>query len=104
MLTIRHNTVFNEFGQTDAISLFEDFGQQKDCLIENNLVAGGGYTIYGGQNTGGIPVTNIIIRNNRFSTRFFPQSGSYGPVTALGAASGGNVWSGNVWHETGLPL
>ena len=40
-------------GQTDAISLFEDFGVEANVMISNNLVAGGGYTIYGGQNPGG---------------------------------------------------
>ena len=49
-LRIVHNTVFNPNDQTDAISLFEDFGVEANVIIDNNLVAGGGYAIYGGQN------------------------------------------------------
>ena len=52
-LAIIHNTIFNAHGQTDAISLFEDFGTEANREISDNLVAGGGYTIYGGQNPGG---------------------------------------------------
>ena len=47
-LTIRHNTVFVNLDQTDAISLFEDFGVEANKLIKDNLVAGGDYSIYGG--------------------------------------------------------
>ena len=39
-LAIIHNTVFNPHGQTDAISLFEDFGTEGNVTITGNLVAG----------------------------------------------------------------
>ncbi len=48
-LAIQHNTVLNKYGQTDAISLFEDFGVEANVLITGNLMAGGGYTVYGGR-------------------------------------------------------
>ena len=51
-LSIIGNTVLNDYGQTDAISLFQDFGREANRLIQGNLVAGGGYTIYGGANAG----------------------------------------------------
>ena len=47
-MTIRHNTIFNSHDQTDAISLFQDFGNQANRTIDDNLVAGGGYSVYGG--------------------------------------------------------
>lgn len=100
-LTIRHNTVFNPNGQTDAISLFEDFGVEANVVITGNLVAGGGYTIYGGQNAGGPQAYNIVITNNRFSTIYYSQSGYYGYITAFDASAPGNVWSGNIWDHTG---
>jgi hypothetical protein len=103
-LTIQHNTVFNPNGQTDAISLFEDFGAEANVLITDNLVAGGGYTIYGGQNPGGQQAYNIRITNNRFSTIYFSQSGSFGYVTAFDPTAPGNVWSGNIWDSSGAPL
>ena len=103
-LTIRHNTIFNSFNQTDAISLFEDFGVEANRVIDNNLVAGGGYTIYGGQNPGGPISHDVKITNNRFSRIYFPNGGYYGPVTAFNPAAPGNQWSGNVWDDTGKPV
>ena len=90
-LTIRHNTVFNQHSQTDAVSLFQDFGPQSNRLITNNLLAGGGYTLYAGANPGKeSTATNIVVTNNRFSTKFYPRGGSYGPYTAY-ASGQGNV-------------
>ena len=103
-LTIRHNTILNKFDQTDAISLFEDFGAQANRVIDGNLLAGGGYTIYGGANPGGSKTSNIRITNNRVSNLYFPQGGSYGPVTAFDGSGPGNAWSGNVWDSTGAAL
>jgi len=102
-LTIRHNTVLNSFTQTDAISLFQDFGPQNNRLIENNLVAGGAYAIYGGSD-GSSGSSNVIIRNNVFSRIYFANCGQYGPIAHFNAGSNGNVWSGNVWDVTGLPV
>jgi Protein kinase domain len=103
-LTIEHNTVFNPNGQTDAISLFEDFGVEANVLITGNLVAGGGYTIYGGQNAGGPRAYNIRITDNRFSTMYYSRSGFFGYVTAFDPSAPGNVWSGNIWDTTGQPV
>ena len=103
-LRIVHNTVFNPNDQTDAISLFEDFGVEANVIIHNNLVAGGGYAIYGGQNPGGPKAYNIRITNNRFSTIYYPQCGSFGYIAAFDAGGPGNVWSGNVWDNTGASV
>jgi hypothetical protein len=103
-LAIQHNTVFNPNGQTDAVSLFEDFGVEANVVINNNLLAGGGYVVYGGQNPGGPQAHNIQITNNRFSTIYYPQSGYYGYITAFNPHAPGNVWSGNVWDSNNKPL
>ena len=103
-LTIRGNTVLNRFSQTDAISLFQDFGLEANRLITGNLVAGGGYTIYGGDNRNFGRTYNIKITNNRFSTIYFPNSGYYGPYAAYDPAGSGNEFSGNVWDNTGQPV
>ncbi len=103
-LTIRHNTIFDQIGQTDAVGLFEDFGVQANRTIDSNLLAGGSYTIYGGQNTGGPPTYNIRITNNRISTIYFPKGGYWGPATAYSATGTGNTWSGNVWDSTGAAI
>jgi hypothetical protein len=104
LLTIAHNTAFTNYQQTDAISLFEDFGAQANRVITGNLLAGGGYAIYGGQNTGGPTATNIRITNNRIATRIFPNGGFYGPVAYFNTHGAGNTWTGNVWDGTGAAV
>ena len=49
-LTIEDNTIFNSLGQTDAISLDPATSgvPVANKTIENNFLAGGGYSIYGG--------------------------------------------------------
>ncbi len=103
-LTVKHNTVFVNFPQTDAISLFEDFGVEANKLIEDNLVAGGSYTIYGGQNSGGPQTYNIQIIDNRFARLYYHNSGQFGPGAAFNPKGRGNVWSGNVWDNTTSPI
>jgi hypothetical protein len=99
-LTINLNTILISSGQTDAIGLFEDFGVQQNRTITNNLLAGGGYTIYGGQ-TSAAATSNIVIQGNRFSSIYFPASGSAGPVAYFDPTGTGNVWSGNYWDNSG---
>ena len=101
-LTIEHNTILNNFGQTGAVVLTEDFGVQANRVVTDNLLAGGGYTIYAGQNSGGPPASNISVTNNRISTTYFPKGGQYGPVADYNTA--GSVWSGNVWDSTGVTI
>lgn len=103
-LTIEHNTILNPHNQTDAIGLFEDFGVEANRTIENNLMAGGGYTLYAGQNTGGPPTYNIKVTNNRFSRLYYPNGGYWGPVAAYCATCAGNLWTGNVWDDDGSPV
>jgi hypothetical protein len=104
MMTIRHNTILNQIEQTDAISLFQDFGVEANRLITDNLVAGGGYTIYGGDNQRFGKTSNIKITNNRFSTLYYPNGGSYGPIAAFDASGSGNLLSGNYWDSNLSPV
>jgi hypothetical protein len=102
-MTIQHNTVFVNYAQNDAISLFEDFGVQGNRTINDNLLAGGGYTIYGGRGRKGESF-NIRITNNRISSIYFPSGGHWGPLAYYSPHGRGNVWSGNVWDKTGRPI
>src|SRR5262249_41322313 len=90
-LTIRHNTVFVNLAQTDAISLFEDFGVEANKLIKDNLIAGGGYSIYGGAKSGGPQSDNIRIIGNRFSRRSYSNGGPLGPRPHCRSGSGSGV-------------
>lgn len=97
-LVVRHNTIFNQISQTDAIGLFPDFGTEANRTIDGNLLAGGGYTIYAGQKNGAPAPFNIKITNNRFSRVFFPNSGFFGHITGYDAAA--SSWSNNIWDDT----
>ncbi len=99
-LTIRHNTIMNQLGQTAAVAFYQDFQVQRDNLVEDNLMAGGGYCLYGGQ--GGKGATrNIRFINNRLSKKFFPKCGQYGVIASFSASDPGNVFVDNYWDETG---
>ena len=100
-LTIRHNTVFNSIGQTDCIGILESFGRQYNVTVTGNLLSGAGYTIYGGANAGRWTPSNIVITGNRIARTYYPNGGSYGPAADVAAGVNGNVWSGNVWDDTG---
>jgi hypothetical protein len=102
-LTVYHTTVHNRLGQTDAVGLFEDFGRQSNVLIDDNLLAGGSYTIYGGDGSKGA-TTGIRILNNRISPIYFPLGGQYGWIAYFSASGAGNVENGNVWDDTGAPV
>jgi hypothetical protein len=99
-LTLRHNTVLNEHGQTSAIALFPDFGTPRDSVIDNNLLAGGGYTVYAGEDN----ATGIKVTNNRFSRRYYPNGGYWGPGADYANNGTGNVWTGNIWDDTGATV
>ena len=104
-LTIENNTIFDRLGQTDTINL--DAGSSgvpvANKTIENNLLAGGGYSIYGGDALGN-PTSKIVIEGNRFGQLYYPKGGQYGPAAYFNPAGTGNVWSGNLWDTTGQAI
>jgi len=90
--------------QTDANQLFEDFGSEANVVIRNNLVAGGGYTIYGGQ---------MPAARGRTDHRI-TQTGSHQVLPAVGLLRlhsprstrprRETSASGNIWDSTGQPV
>lgn len=102
-LTIRHNTILNPGGQTAAVALYQDFGVNHDVLVQGNLLAGGGYTVYGGTGKKG-RTHDIRFIGNVFSRRYFGKGGAYGWGVDFDAAAPGNQWRGNTWQETGRPV
>ncbi len=103
-LTINHNTILVNHNQTDAIGLFEDFGTQQNRTITNNLLGGGSYAIYAGQNTGAAPTSNIVITGNHITTDLYPNGGVYGPITAYNPTAPGDTFTGNTWDNTGQTI
>lgn len=98
-LTITHNTIFLTGTETGAVNLVGSSPGSGDTmtnvLINNNLMAGGGYTVYVGADTN----TNVQITNNKFSTRYHTKVGVfniYYPTFLSGVTI-----SGNTIYETG---
>ncbi|MGH3227140.1 MAG: hypothetical protein ACRDOA_00935, partial [Streptosporangiaceae bacterium] len=103
-MTINDNTILNTLGQTDAISLDAAAAATvSNKTIENNFLAGGGYSIYGGDGHTN-PTSNIVIKNNRFGQQYYAKGGQFGAVAYYNPAGTGNSWTGNVWDTTGLTI
>jgi hypothetical protein len=110
-VTIRHNRIYGKYeGGADfgnaAITACGPGDACTDILIEDNILAGGGYTMQCGGNP---PApTNFRVNNNRFSTVFTSSVGGFGPHAGtegtIGCSPGGGnatEFSGNVCHEGG---
>jgi hypothetical protein len=90
-ITIRHNTcLMNVDGGNGSVFLSSFPGG--NVLIEDNLMAGGGYTL----GIDGQLYSNVTVRNNRWSTMYFPRGGYHGPIITNG---GSFTMSNNVWHD-----
>jgi hypothetical protein len=98
---VHNNLSCTSGGCSAALSLYGDFGQVDDVLIEANLFnTTGSYCTYAGSiRSKPYPNgTNIRYLNNRFGKVYHPQCGIYGPVASW-AYNSGNVWSGNGWAD-----
>ncbi|MGH9119363.1 MAG: hypothetical protein ACRD0A_16275 [Acidimicrobiales bacterium] len=96
-IVLRHNTIRNPNSQTAAILMSNNTGPIHTVTIDNNLMSGGGYTVYCGAVA---PTPNSRFTNNRISREFFPRGGYWGPTTRCNV----DVNSGNVWDDTVAPL
>ena len=93
-LTINHNTIINEQGQTSALMLDNYWGPIDKVAITNNLLVGGDYAAYinevaQGQNPGG-KVTNVTFTNNHLG------AGTYGTLDLRTELGDQPVISGNI--------
>lgn len=93
-ILVQHNTILLTGAETGAINIIGAASDtMTNVLVDNNLMAGGGYTVY----LGAGHMTNVRATNNRFSTRYFPNVGQW------------NIWyeqwtptrTGNTIYETG---
>jgi hypothetical protein len=95
-----HNSLENQHAQTACFIFGPSLGNIDDMLVEGNLLAGGGYSVYLGDDTGsGLISTNIAFINNRWSRKFYANGGFHGPHSIV-PLTGPLVWRGNVWHDT----
>jgi hypothetical protein len=84
---------------TSAINVNNSAGgpTSTNTSINNNLLAGGAFTLYCP-----IPATSSFsVTNNHFSTVYSSIIGEFGPSSDC---SSNETLSGNVYHETGLPI
>ena len=98
-LSIEHNTIFDSGDGTAIILLTGVASDMRDISIDRDLLAGGGFTVYGGYSAGQddvSKVSNISITDNRFSTVYHPASGYYGPLTSVNPPV---MHTGNVWAD-----
>ena len=100
-IKIVHNTLLNQLSGEYVI-----FCSDKNCTVNNNLLAGGGDTVEGGSGSGpgGNSGSNVVITNNRFSPLYFPDCGSIGDIVHFDPSVAGNAWSGNVWDNSNAAL
>jgi hypothetical protein len=85
-----------------------DFGPNQNVIVNNNLLAGGGYTCYCGDGLtddqgNPTPAMNVSFLNNVFWQLYFPTVGFFGPGLSYSSAGGG-MWSGNAYMSAGGTL
>lgn len=102
-MTVRRSTILNEYAQTAAVAFYQDFSQQSDNLVQDNLLAGGGYIFYGGNGRFG-PTSKIRFVDNRISRLYYRTGGSLGLTASFDVDLPGNELSGNFWDDTGEPV
>lgn len=82
-MTFTHNTILSKGADgsdtTSCIISPQASTNPHDWLIEDNVFAGGAFSLYGPQNGTG---TNVVIRNNKFWELYFTgKSGAFGSWT-----------------------
>jgi hypothetical protein len=90
---IRHDTVRNPCAQTSAIALF---GVVRNVIVADNLLTGGGYTLYCGSPN----ATDVRVTGNRFARTWHRRSGRFGRMTACDT---GVTLTRNEWDATRRP-
>ena len=107
---IHHNNIEcndgDQAGCTAAIGLLNDFGAGhvlSGFTITDNLLNDiGSYCFYGsGGPQKAYGSDHITFTGNHFGRKDHPNCGFWGPVTYFDVNAAGNVWSGNVWDDTG---
>jgi hypothetical protein len=102
-ITVNHDTLLNAHEQTAAVFVTCYGGPVTSETVQNSLLAGGDYVIYG-------PTANIAcspatghqtVVNNRFSRLYYRQGGHYGAAADFQAWQ--TTWKGNVWDDTLAP-
>jgi hypothetical protein len=91
-ITVQNDVLLNWHDQTGANYVDDNTGSCCGTVdVENNLLGGGSYTVYGG----GSQVDSETYSHNRFTRVIFTAGGLYGPGginSTIGFSSTGNIW------------
>jgi hypothetical protein len=68
---IRHNTIINTHIQTSAVMIDNYYGAISNIKVDNNVLAGGGYTIYVDGHFNKFPISDVSITNNHMAGGYF---------------------------------
>lgn len=99
-ITLKHDTLINTHDQTAAVFVSCQDGPVTSYTIEDSLLAGGDYVLYGPAANGPCDSGTgpQLVVGNRFSRAYFRKGGFYGVATAF--QDGNTTWSGNIWDDT----
>lgn len=112
-VTLEHNTVLNpvygsdertdEYLSNSALGLWAEIGDVTgDVVVRNNLLGGGGYTVYLQAKPPFAWRGPVVVTGNVFDTRWSPVSGRWGPLFTSGLPRK-LTWTANS-YSTGAPL
>ena len=105
-VVVRHNTVLlygQKFagggGVSGALTVYADFGHAQNVTLQDNLISGGSYVVYGGESGDSYSstATNIKILDNRFVCGDW----LYGAIAAFDPRGAGNQLAGNYCDQDG---
>ncbi|WP_141937364.1 Ig-like domain-containing protein [Bradyrhizobium sp. UNPA324] len=70
-VTISHNTVINDYSQTSAVMVDNYFGPISNVSVDNNLLVGGGFTVYSDAQFNGGSITGVSFTNNHMGSGYW---------------------------------
>lgn len=95
-VTLRHNTINNNYTQTSAVMMDNYFGALSNIIVTNNFLSGGGITLYHVGNFTSSTMTGTQVTGNYFGTTDW--------LNAEICVFDVSVWSGNINASTGATV
>lgn len=92
------NTILAPAGGVAAVSLGTDQGGLSGTVLEENVLGGGRYAL---RFDPAGAVSDVKAIRNRFSRDAWPSGGRDGPVGGWDRNARGNLWTANVWDDSG---